>query len=305
MTALPAAHDVTSIAVLGFGVMGHTWTTALLAGGLDVSVYEANAQNVENNTQRVRKYLERMAEKGTLEGGAERAMQRLQFVESEEALARCGAQVLLEAIFEDLDLKCAMFERFGAWLPPETLAWSNTSCLDVEKMALASGRPDRFVGTHGMNPVHLMKGVEIVRHPQLAEQALECTIGVMQRIGKAPFVTDNVPGFIVNNGLIPWMIHYYLMLERGQATTQDIDTALRTSLGHPQGIFMLHDYVGTNTMVLVSEALYEATLDPRYKLPQFIYGMRDAGHMGFSSGRGFYDWRDPANPEPIAFDELG
>ncbi|MDH3713944.1 MAG: 3-hydroxyacyl-CoA dehydrogenase family protein [Gammaproteobacteria bacterium] len=301
---LPRAQDVKTIAVLGFGVMGHTWTTALLAGGLDVVVYEANAQNVESNTNRVRKYLERMVQKGVLEEDVERAMQRLQFVESEEALAKCGAQALLEVIFEDLDLKCATFERISAWLSPETLVWSNTSCLDVEKMAMASGRPDRFVGTHGMNPVHLTKGVEIVRHPQLAEQALDCTLGVMQRIDKAPFVTDNVPGFIVNNGLIPWMIHYYLMLERGQATTLDIDTALRTSLGHPQGVFMLHDYVGTNTMVLVSEALYEATLDPRYKLPRFIHDMRDAGHMGFSSGRGFYDWRDPKNPEPIAFAEL-
>lgn len=296
--------DVTRIALLGFGTMGHTWATALLAGGLEVVVHEPSADTVAANTPRLRGYLERMAAKGKLDTAPDTVLQRLSFVDSDTALAECGAGALLEVIFEDLALKCATFERLGPLLPPETLVWSNTSCLDVEKMAMASGRPERFVGTHGMNPVHLMPGVEIVRHTRLAAGALECTLGVMERIGKTPFVTDNVPGFIVNNGLIPWMIHYYLMLARGQASTRDIDTALRTSLGHPQGVFMLHDYIGTNTMVLVADALHAATLDPRYRLPQFVYAMRDAGHIGFASGRGFYDWRDPKHPEPVPFEKL-
>ncbi|MBI3179562.1 MAG: 3-hydroxyacyl-CoA dehydrogenase family protein, partial [Deltaproteobacteria bacterium] len=188
--------------------------------------------------------------------------------------------------------------------PPETILWTNTSCLDVMRMGEASGRPERFIGTHGMNPVHLMSGVEVVRHEKLAPEVLDFTLALIRRIGKQPFVTQNVPGFIVNNGLIAWMMHYVNMLERRQATTEDIDTALKTSLGHPQGVFQLTDFVGINTTILVAEEMLKATLDPRYKVPQLLYAMRDAGHDGFKTGRGFYDWTDKKSPRPVPFSEL-
>ncbi len=296
--------DAKTIGVLGFGTMGHTWAAALLTGDLEIHVFEKDKETIDKNRGRIGKYLKRLVEKGKWSGDIDATMARLHFVDTEQGLVKAGIDVLLEVIFEDLALKCETFKRFGETLHKDTIIWSNTSCLDVEKMAEASGRPDRFIGTHGMNPVHLMVGVEIVRHPQLSDDVLEFTVGMMKRINKEPFLTDNVPGFIVNNGLIPWMIHYYHMLERGQATTVDIDTALKTSLGHPQGVLMLHDYVGTNTMVLVSEELYKATLDPRYKLPQFIYDMNEAGHQGFASGRGFYDWSEPKDPKPVPFAEL-
>ena len=189
-------------------------------------------------------------------------------------------------------------------MPAETIFWTNTSCLDVERMGEASGRPDRFLGTHGMNPVHLMKGVEVVRHPKLSDDVLDFALTMLKRVNKDPFVTENVPGFIVNNGLIPWMIHYTNMLERRQATTEDIDKALKSSLGHPQGVFLLTDFIGVNTTILVAEELYQATLDPRYIAPPLLYKMREAGWDGFKTGRGFYDWSDRKNPKPIPFEEL-
>jgi 3-hydroxybutyryl-CoA dehydrogenase len=231
-------------------------------------------------------------------------MDKLHLITTESALADCGAPVLLEVIFEDLKLKIETFERIGKIMPQDTVFWTNTSCLDVEKMADASGRPQSFIGTHGMNPVHLMTGVEVVKHPKLSREVLDLTLAVLKKVGKDPFVTDNVPGFIVNNGLIPWMIHYALMLERRQASTEDIDKALKSSLGHPQGVFMLTDFVGINTTILVAEELHAATLDPRYIAPPLLYKMRDAGWDGFKTGRGFYDWSDRKNPRPIPFEEL-
>lgn len=301
---LPKPEDVKSVAVMGFGTMGHTWTAALLLADMDVFVYEANKDVIEANQGRIKGYLESLKKKGKWDGDPDATMGKLEFLDNESALSECGAPILLEVIFEDLKLKCDTYERLGSMMPKDTIFWTNTSCLDISRMGDASGRPDMFVGTHGMNPVHLMKGVEIVRHEKLDPEVLEFTNAVMRRLNKDPFVTDNVPGFIVNNGLIPWMIHYGLMLERRQATTADIDTALKSSLGHPQGVFMLTDFVGLNTTILVAEELYTATLDPRYKCPKLFYDMRDAGWDGFKTGRGFYDWSDRKNPKEIPFEDL-
>ena len=301
---MATAADVKSIAVMGFGTMGHTWATALLLSGLEVFVYESDKSTVETNTKRVRGYLESLAKKGKWDGDVDATMARLKPLADEAALGSCGAPVLLEVIFEDLALKVEVYAKLGKLMPADTIFWTNTSCLDVAKIAEASGRPDKVVGTHGMNPVHLMKGVEIVRHDKLDEGVLTLTLDLMKRIGKDPFVTDNVPGFIVNNGLIPWMIHFVNMLARRQATTEDIDKALKSSLGHPQGVFILTDFVGVNTTILVAEELYAATLDPRYIVPPLLYQMRDAGWDGFKTGRGFYDWSDRRNPVPVPFEEL-
>lgn len=302
--SIPKANDVKSIAVMGFGTMGHTWSTALLLGGLDVFVYEADQKIAEENKERVKGYLESLKKKGKWDGDVDSTFSKLNILANENDLAGCGAPVLLEVIFEDLQLKLETYNRLGETMPNDTIFWTNTSCLDVERMGEASGRPEQFLGTHGMNPVHLMKGVEVVRHPKLDQGVLDFTLEMLKTIHKDPFVTDNVPGFIVNNGLIPWMVHYVNMLQRQQATTEDIDKALKSSLGHPQGVFLLTDFIGVNTTILVAEELYHATLDPRYIAPQLLYKMREAGWDGFKTGRGFYDWSDRKNPKPIPFEDL-
>lgn len=304
LVTLPDPADVKSIALIGFGTMGHTWATALLMANLRVFVYEENEATAKANTKRVRGYLKSLKKKDKWDGDVDRAMEKLHFYDSLEGLAGCDAPIFLEVVFESLELKLKLFARLGQLIPAGIIIWTNTSCLNVEKMAEASGHPTHFVGTHGMNPVHLMKGVEIVRHPWLSENALEFTLNMMKLIGKDPFVTENVPGFIVNNGLIPWMIHYVNMLARGQATVGDIDTALKSSLGHPQGVFKLTDFVGVNTTILVAEELHAATLDPRYIAPPLLYAMREAGYDGFGTGRGFYNWSDKRNPVPIALEDL-
>jgi 3-hydroxybutyryl-CoA dehydrogenase len=302
--SIPKANDVKSLAVMGFGTMGHTWSTALLLGGLDVFVYEAEQKVVDKNKERVKGYLKSLKKKGKWDGDVDSTFSKLSFLSEEKDLASCGAPVLLEVIFEDLQLKCDTFKRLGEMMPNDMLFWTNTSCLNVERMAEASDRPEQFIGTHGMNPVHLMKGVEVVRHPKLDQGVLDFTVEMLTRINKEPVLTENAPGFIVNNGLLTWINHYVNMLERRQATVGDIDAALKSSLGHPQGVFVLTDFIGINTTILVAEELYDATLDPRYIAPPLLYKMREAGWDGFKTGRGFYDWSDRKNPKPVPFDDL-
>jgi 3-hydroxybutyryl-CoA dehydrogenase len=301
---LPKATEVKSVALMGFGTMGHTWATALLLGDLDVHVWEADRKMADTNTGRVRGYLESLQKKGKLTGDLDKTMARLHHLKSEAELAGTGAPILLEVIFEDLKLKLDVFTRLGKLMPKEVIFWTNTSCLDIEKMAAVSGRPEKFIGTHGMNPVHLMRGMEVVKHPALDPAVLELTLGMMKRLDKDAFLTDNVPGFIVNNGLIPWIIHFVNMLQRRQATVGDIDTAVTSCLGHPQGVLKLTDFIGINTAILVAEELYKATLDPRYIVPPLLYDMRKAGWDGFKTGRGFWDWTDKKNPTPVPFAKL-
>ncbi len=137
----PNADEVKSLAVMGFGTMGHTWSTALLLGGLDVYVYEADKKVVEKNRDRVKGYLESLKKKGKWDGDVEATFSKLNVLSNESDLASCGAPVLLEVIFEDLALKCETYKRLGEVMPAETMFWTNTSCLDVERMGEASGRP--------------------------------------------------------------------------------------------------------------------------------------------------------------------
>ena len=172
-------------------------------------------------------------------------------------------------------------------------------------MAQAFGRPGQMLATHGMNPVFMMKGVEVVQHPLLDPDILTWTNDFLtHRLGKTPFIAKDVPGFIVNKGFIAWANFYLEMLVRGEGTVADIDTGLTLSLGHPQGIFMLIDRIGVDVMVFVSDALYKATQDIRYTIPQFLREMVKVDFLGAKSGQGFYDWTDPRNPVPRTIDVL-
>ena len=193
-------------------------------------------------------------------------------------------------ILEDLELKCQVLNKICPALPADALIWTNTSSLSVHTMAVASGRVGNFVGTHGMNPVYQMPAVEVVRHREVDKAALDLTLETLRGLGKNPFVASDVTGFWVNKHLVPFMLEAYRALERGEITVEDGDSGLLGSLGHPQGIFKLHDFIGSDTMYRVSVAMYMATQDPRYYPPAILTRMFKNNEMGVKSGKGFYEW---------------
>jgi 3-hydroxybutyryl-CoA dehydrogenase len=157
-------------------------------------------------------------------------------------------------------------------------------------MAEACGKPDIFVGTHGMNPVHQMPAVEVVRHKKISEEALQFTVEVLKLMGKKPFVATDVSGFWVNKHLMPFMFEAYRALERGEITVADGDWGFKGSLGHPQGIFKLSDFIGMDTMYRVGMAMYLATQDPRLYPPLIVMRMIGRNELGVKTGKGFYEW---------------
>ena len=286
--------EVRRFAVIGLGKMGVDWVANLVEGGYEVVGYDNSAQALEKTPKALGKALGWIGKKRHPEDAdfVDKAMARYSSVGSEEELvARLGdCQVLLEVILEDLGLKCEVLDRLGPKLPEQALIWTNTSSLSVHTMGVASRRADRFVGTHGMNPVYQMPAVEVVRHKDIADSSLQLTLELLRGLGKHPFVASDVSGFWVNKHLVPFMLEAYRALERGEITVADGDVGLKGSLGHPQGVFKLSDFIGADTMYRVAMAMYMATQDPRLYPPAILTRMFKNDELGVKTGKGFYEW---------------
>ncbi|RME74852.1 MAG: 3-hydroxyacyl-CoA dehydrogenase family protein [Planctomycetota bacterium] len=286
--------DLNTIAVIGLGKMGGDWVVSLLEGGYKVFGYDSSEESRKTAVERIKKGLSWVARKRKDgdESFVEEALSRFTLVDTEEEFVEKAksAQVMLEVVFEDLKLKCELFSRIVPKLPENVIIWTNTSSLSIGTMAEASGRPSKFLGTHGMNPVYQMPAVEVVSHEKLDSQVLEFTLKALESLGKIPFVAKDVPGFWVNKLLMPFMLEAIRALERGEITVEDGDKGLKNSLGHPQGVFKLADFVGNDTLYRVAMAMYLASQDPRLYPPALLTRMFKNKEWGVKTGKGFYEW---------------
>jgi len=190
-----------------------------------------------------------------------------------------------------LGIKTALFKELGELCKPETILASNTSSFPVMEMAQASGRPERFVGLHFFNPVQLMRLVEVVRTDVTDADVFETAKGFGAKCGKAPVACKDTPGFVVNRLLVPYMAQSLLMLERGDATKEDIDTAMQFGCGYPMGPLTLTDYVGLDTTLAILEGWVDKHPDePAFVIPNILREKVAAGKLGRKTGEGFYVW---------------
>ncbi len=233
--------NVKKIGVIGLGRMGADWVANFLEAGFEVIGFDASSDIFERSQKQTAgdlAWLKKNRHTPDDNFDVQACMERYRLVHSEaafiEELQSC--QVFLEAIFEDIELKCSMLNKFTPRLPKDLVVWSNTSSLNVLAMAEACVKPGNFIGTHGMNPVHQMPAVEVVRHKKVSDDTLQFTLGVLKKMGKKPFVAADVSGFWVNKHLMPFMYDAYRALERGEITVADGDWGFKGSLGHPQGI---------------------------------------------------------------------
>ena len=288
------SHPPLQFCVIGLGKMGSDWIVQLLEAGHHVVGHDCQAAMCESAPERIQSGLQWVARKRhpEMESFVSDALSRLVVTgdEAEFIKALQSSNVLFEVVFEDLDMKCELLERLCPHLPDEAMVWTNTSSLSIHRMALATGRPDRVVGTHGMNPVYRMPGVEVIQSEATAPPVLSRTIEFVEQMGKIPFVANDVPGFWVNKQLIPFTLDAIRALERGEISVEDGDKGLHVCLGHPQGVFKLSDFIGLDTMYRVGVAMYLATQDPRYYPPALLARLFKEGHLGVKSGSGFYEW---------------
>ncbi|MDZ7698325.1 MAG: 3-hydroxyacyl-CoA dehydrogenase family protein [Deltaproteobacteria bacterium] len=288
-------------AVLGVGIMGRGWITQCTIAGHDVVCFDTNPDMIGG----VKPACDKMAAKAAKKLKADdpnfvsKANERITTYEDKGAFIEAAkdCDVFLEVIFEDLKLKCKVLAQFLPQLSEKAVFWSNTSSLDINPMAEAGGRPDRSIVTHGMNPVPLAPGVEVVPGSKTSAETVEFTRQTLLDMKKAPFLAPNIPGFWVNRLLMPQMLDAVRLLEQGKIKVEDGDIGLNTSLGHPQGTFKLHDFVTAPTMLRVALQMYQASNDPRLYPPLILMRMVKNGELGASTGKGFYDWSDPRNPK--------
>jgi len=288
-------------AILGTGIMGRGWITQCAMTGHEVHCFDANPDILAGVGAGCDKLAATVAKKFKIDDPdfVAKAARHITTYQDKGAFIQAAkdCDVFLEVIFEDLKLKCKVLADFLPQLSENVIFWSNTSSLDINPMAEAGGRPQRSIITHGMNPVPLMPGVEVVPGDKTTAETVEFTRRTLLEMKKAPFLAPNIPGFWVNRLLVPQMLDAVRLLEQGKIRVDDGDIGLNTSLGHPQGTFKLHDFVTAPTMLRVALQMYQASNDPRMYPPLTLMRMVKNGEFGASSGQGFYDWSDPRNPK--------
>jgi 3-hydroxyacyl-CoA dehydrogenase len=285
--------SIKKVGVVGCGLMGHGIAQVAAQGGCTVVVYEAAEAALAAGLGRIDKSLAKLAEKAAEKGQQfDAAGVRARIAGTLSKADLSGCDLVVEAIVEDLDVKKALFAELGKLCKPETIFASNTSSFPIGAMAEASGRPSRFVGLHFFNPVQLMKLVEVVRTDKTDAAVFEAARAFGVACGKTAIACKDTPGFVVNRLLVPYMSQALLMLERGDASAEDIDVAMKLGTGYPMGPIELTDYVGLDTTLSILEGWVKAhPNEPAFVIPKILQQKCAEKKFGRKSGEGFYKWQ--------------
>jgi 3-hydroxybutyryl-CoA dehydrogenase len=275
------------MAVVGAGQMGSGIAQVAAQAGIEVVLADASPDLARRALERLGKTLAKLVEKGKLTGpDREKVLGRIRAAEKLEDCA--GADLAIEAIVESQGVKTEVFRKLDALLRPEAILASNTSSISITALAAATGRPERFVGMHFMNPPPVMQLVEIIRGLQTSDATYEVVVALAKRFGKTTVTSKDSPGFIVNRILIPLLNEACFALQEGLASPEDIDTAVKLGLNHPMGPLTLADFVGLDTCLYIAEVLHRELGDDKYRPAPLLRTYVAAGWHGRKAGRGFY-----------------
>ena len=279
--------SIATIAVAGAGTMGTGIAIVAARGGAQTIVFDVDGQRAQAALNDMRRFFDRSVELGRmLRSDADAACARARATERLADLA--GADLVIEAAFEDFNVKSGLIRSLDDVLRPEAIVASNTSTLLITRLAGASTRPQQVVGMHFCLPAQLMKLVEMTPGLLTSEQTIAASEAHLRTIGQIPIRTKDTPGFILNHFVIPFNNDAIRLVERGVASPADIDRGARSALGYPLGPLQLVDLVGLDTQQRLCEAFYEVTRDPRHVCPHLVRQMVAAGRLGKKSGQGFY-----------------
>jgi 3-hydroxybutyryl-CoA dehydrogenase len=285
--------QIATVGVAGSGTMGSGIAIVAARAGYSTIVYDTRQAALDGARTQTAGFFAKSVERGKLApADVETIMGRLRGTTDIAQMAQCD--IVIEAVYEDLSVKHALFAQLDRACPPHVLFASNTSTLSITEIAAGSGRPDRLVGMHFCLPAQLMKLVEMSPGLNTSEEAFRRAWAFCEAMGQNPVRTQDHPGFILNYFLVPFNNDAIRLVEAGVATPGDIDRAVKAALGYPMGPLELLDLVGLDTHLLVAEALHAATHEPRAAVPALVKRMIAAGHLGRKTGRGFYTYQGSA-----------
>ncbi len=278
------------VLVIGAGQMGSGIAQVLAGAGHEVLLNDVDAKRIRHGIDGIAKQLDRAVEKGRITE-IERG-KVLEHIDPREHFENLDVGLAIEAATENLKIKKELFHKLDLSTPPEAILASNTSSISITTLAAATTRPERVIGMHFMNPVPVMKLVEIIRGLATSDQTFRTVYDLAKELGKTPVEVRDFPGFISNRILLPMLNEAIYALYEGVSTIEDIDTVMKLGMNHPMGPFELADFIGLDTCLAIMDVLHEGFADSKYRPCPLLRQYVAAGWLGKKSGRGFYDYRD-------------
>ena len=283
--------DIKTIGVVGAGQMGRGISQVCATAGYEVVLLDHAESALADALNKIRTGVERAVERGSV--FPDEAPGIMSRIHPKTALDALGyTQLVIEAVPEDLSLKTNVFIQLGRTVPHATVLASNTSSISITTLGAASGRSDRVVGLHFMNPAPVMALVEVVRGKETSDHTMDRALEFIKRLGKVSVVSKDAPGFIVNRILMPMINEAVFLLEEGVASAEAIDLAMTGGANHPVGPLALADRIGLDTVLAICEVLHQDLGDPKFRPCPLLRRLVETGRLGKKSGRGFYGYTE-------------
>ena len=279
------------VVVVGAGTMGSGIAHVFAQHGWDTALVDSSPPALERALDGIRRNLDRQVKKGTVTSeDAARAIGRLGAASTLDA-AR-GAELAVEAVTEDREVKLRLFRELDAALPPAAILASNTSSISITALGGATRRPSQVIGMHFMNPVPVLPLVEVIRGLDTSDATSERVVAIARALGKTPVVVRDSPGFVSNRVLMPMINEAIFCVMEGVAAAEDVDTVMKVGMNHPLGPLALADLIGLDVCLAILQVLHRDLGDDKYRPAPLLAQLVAAGRLGKKSGRGFYAYRD-------------
>ena len=292
--------DMKNVAVIGAGTMGNGIAHTFAQSGFKVQLIDINEASLKKGVDTISKNLDRMVAKGKItEADKQSTLENITlFTDIKEGVEY--ASLVVEAATENIDLKLNIFKQLDEACPEDTILATNTSSISITQIAAVTSRPDMVIGMHFMNPVPIMKLVEIIRGYNTSDAVTNTIMDLSKTLGKIPTEVNDYPGFVANRILMPMINESIETLYNGVAGVAEIDTVMKLGMAHPMGPLQLADFIGLDVCLSILNVMYNGFKNPKYAPCPLLINMVRAGKLGVKSGEGFYDYSESRKAEKIA-----
>jgi 3-hydroxybutyryl-CoA dehydrogenase len=281
-----------NITVIGAGTMGNGIAHVFAQNGFSVSLFDISEQSISGGMATIGKNLDRIIAKGVISEDDKKAtLANIATFTSLEPAVK-NADLVIEAASENISIKLDIFKKLDAATKASCILSTNTSSISITKIAASTGRPDKVIGMHFMNPVPIMKLIEIIRGYSTSDETMATIVEMSKKLGKVPVECNDYPGFVANRILMPMINEAIISLHEGVAGVEEIDTIMKLGMAHPMGPLQLADFIGLDVCLSILRVLHDGLGNPKYAPCPLLVNMVTAGKLGAKSGEGFYDYSE-------------